>query len=173
MKFVSKLNADVYLGLGANLGTPQETFEKSLDIISTFAGVEKVSRLYQSAPFGFSDQPPFVNAAVRINTTLSPVQLLAKLQDVEKRLGKKVVRKNGPRIIDLDLLLYASLTLTSKELILPHPGILTRDFVLLPLHDLNPDLSHPKWGTKTLKSALGALQERFVGNQPRLWNYPR
>ena len=171
MKFVSKLNADVYLGLGANLGTPQETFEKSLDISSTFAGVEQVSRLYQSAPFGFSDQPPFVNAAVRINTTLSPVQLLAKLQDVEKRLGKKVVRKNGPRIIDLDLLLYASLTITSKELILPHPGILTRDFVLCPLHDLNPDLSHPEWGTKTLKSALGGLQERFVGDQPRLWNY--
>ena len=173
MKFVSKLNADVYLGLGANLGTPQETFEKSLDIISTFAGVEKVSRLYQSAPFGFSDQPPFVNAAVRINTTLSPVQLLAKLQDVEKKLGKKVVRKNGPRIIDLDLLLYANLTLVSKELILPHPGILTRDFVLCPLLDLNPDLSHPEWGSKTLKSALGGLQERFVGDKPRPWNYPR
>ena len=82
-----------------------------------------------------------------------------------------MVRKNGPRIIDLDLLLYASLTLTSKELILPHPGILTRDFVLLPLHDLNPDLSHPKWGIKTLKSALDGLQERFVGESPDDWDF--
>ena len=170
---MSKLNAEAYLGLGANLGTPRETFEKSLNIISTFAKVEKVSRLYHSAPFGFPDQPPFANAAVRINTTLSPAQLLSKLQDLEKRLGKKVVRKNGPRIIDLDLLLFANLTLKSEELILPHPGILTRDFVLRPLYDLNPNLSHPEWGSKTLKSALGGLQERFIEDEPRMWNYPR
>jgi 2-amino-4-hydroxy-6-hydroxymethyldihydropteridine diphosphokinase len=169
---VSKLNADVYIGLGANMGTPRETFEKSLEIISTFAKVEKVSRLYQSAPLGFSDQPPFINAAVRINTTISPAYLLSKLQEAEKKLGKKVLRKNGPRIIDLDLLLYANLTLKSEDLILPHPGILTRDFVLRPLHDLNPNLSHPDWGSKTLKSALSGLQERFVEEQPQIWNYP-
>ena len=169
---MSKLNADVYIGLGANIGTPQETFEKSLEIISTFAKVEKLSRLYHSAPLGFSDQPPFINAAVRINTTISPAYLLLKLQDTEKKLGKKVVRKNGPRIIDLDMLLYATLTLKSKELILPHPGILTRDFVLRPLHDLNPNLSHPDWGSKTLKSALSGLQERFVKERPQIWNYP-
>jgi 2-amino-4-hydroxy-6-hydroxymethyldihydropteridine diphosphokinase len=163
----------VYLGLGANLGTPRETFEKSLEIISTFAKVEKVSRLYHSAPFGFSEQPPFVNAAVKINTHISPAQLLVKLQDVEKILGKKVIRKNGPRVIDLDLLLYSNLTLTSKQLILPHPGILTRDFVLRPLHDLNPNISHPEWGTKTLRSALDGLQERFVQDQPRFWDYPQ
>jgi 7,8-dihydro-6-hydroxymethylpterin-pyrophosphokinase len=92
---------------------------------------------------------------------------------LEKRLGKKVVRKNGPRIIDLDLLLFANLTLKSEELILPHPGILTRDFVLRPLYDLNPNLSHPEWGSKTLKSALGGLQERFIEDEPGMWNYPR
>jgi 7,8-dihydro-6-hydroxymethylpterin-pyrophosphokinase len=84
-----------------------------------------------------------------------------------------VIRKNGPRVIDLDLLLYSNLTLTSKQLILPHPGILTRDFVLRPLHDLNPNISHPEWGTKTLRSALDGLQERFVQDQPRFWDYPQ
>ena len=93
------------------------------------------------------------------------------MQSVEETLGKKVIRKNGPRLIDLDLLVYDALELETKDLVLPHPGIMQRDFVLLPLIDLNPDLSHPQWGTKTLKSALGGLQERFVGDSPEDWNF--
>ncbi len=81
------------------------------------------------------------------------------------------MRENGPRIIDLDLLLYDELELSSEELTLPHPGILERDFVLLPLIDLNPGLSQPQWGAKTLKSALDGLQERFVGESPDDWNF--
>ncbi|MEK9634222.1 MAG: 2-amino-4-hydroxy-6-hydroxymethyldihydropteridine diphosphokinase, partial [Opitutae bacterium] len=96
--------------------------------------------------------------------------MLNQLQSVEETLGKKVVRKNGPRLIDLDLLVYDELGLETKDLVLPHPGIMERDFVLLPLIDLNPDLSHPQWGTKTLKSALGGLQERFVGDSPEDWS---
>ena len=72
----------------------------------------------------------------------------------------------------MDLLLYDDLELTTEELILPHPGILERDFVLLPLIDLNPELYHPQWGAKTLKSALGGLQERFVGGSPEDWKFP-
>ena len=171
MRSELRLNADAYIGLGANLGTPRKTFENSLDLISQFANLEKVSRLYQSAPFGFSEQPPFVNSAAQITTELSPTELLTKLQEVEKKLGKKVICENGPRIIDLDLLLYADLTLETDKLTLPHPGILIRDFVLLPLLDLNANLSHPAWGIKTLKSALGGLQERFIRDKPEDWNY--
>ena len=97
------------------------------------------------------------------------MDLLKKLQETEKTLGKKVIRKNGPRVIDLDLLLYDDLYIESEELLLPHPRILDRDFVLRPLHDLNPMLTHPSWAPKTLKSALSGLQQKFVENDPEPW----
>ena len=163
------MNADAYLGLGANLGNPKDTFEKALGIVTNFAKIKKVPRLYKSAPFGFPDQPPFINAAVKINTKLPPQELLLKLQEVEKTLGKKVIRANGPRVIDLDLLLYGDQIIKTKELNLPHPGILERDFVLLPLNDLNSQLSHPDWGSKTLKSAISGLQKKYVEDNPDKW----
>jgi len=97
------------------------------------------------------------------------LDLLKKLQETEKTLGKKVIRKNGPRVIDLDLLLYDELSLDNHDLVLPHPRILNRDFVLRPLLDLNPELSHPFWAPKTLKSALSGLQQKFVENDPEPW----
>ena len=97
------------------------------------------------------------------------MDLLKKLQETEKTLGKKVIRKNGPRVIDLDLLLYDELSLENDDLVLPHPRILDRDFVLRPLLDLNPTLSHPFWAPKTLKSALSGLQQKFVENDPEPW----
>ena len=164
------MNAEeAYLGLGANLGTPKETFEKVLGKLSNFASIEKVSKLYKSAPYGFSDQPPFINAAVKITTTLAPEILLLELQALEKQLGKKIICENGPRIIDIDLLLYGKISMCLKNLTIPHPEILVRDFVLLPLHDLNPNLSHPAWGVKTLKSAICGLQKKYVDKNPETW----
>ena len=165
------MNADAYLGLGANLGNPKDTFEKALGIVANFAKIKKVSRLYKSDPFGFPDQPSFINAAVLIRTNLPPNELLSQLQRVEIELGKKFICENGPRVIDLDLLLYGDQIIKTKELNLPHPGILERDFVILPLLDLNSKLMHPAWGLKTLKSALGGLQEKFIGVNPEDWNY--
>ena len=162
---------EVYLGLGANLGSPRITFEKALSKISNFAVIEKVSKLYRSAPFGFSDQPPFVNAAVKITTQLIPQELLSNLQDIEKQLGKKVICKNGPRIIDLDLLMYGKISLQEENLTLPHPEILFRDFVLFPLNDLNPQLFHPNWGPKTLKSAINGLQKKYIEGHPITWDF--
>ena len=170
MKLESKLSTDIYLGLGANLGNPRKTFELALALIARFSTVRKVSKLYKSLPFGFSEQPPFVNAVAQISTSMKPATLLTNLQFVEGALGKEVVRENGPRIIDIDLLLYGEQSMTSDDLILPHPGILTRDFVLRPLLDLNPTLRHPSWEPKTLKSALGGLQERFVRDTPEKWD---
>ena len=170
VKSESRLNADAYLGLGANLATPTETFERALILLSEFSEITSLSRLYRSKPYGFSEQPPFVNAAVRVSTNLSALELLNHLQSVEQTLGKKFIRENGPRIIDLDLLVYDELTLETKELTLPHPGIMKRDFVLLPLIDLNADLKHPQWGKKTLDSALEGLTERFVLTTPQEWS---
>ena len=165
------MNAKAYLGLGGNLGNPKETFERALHLISAFAYINKVSKLYKSLPFGYSEQPPFINAAVLIKTNLPPNELLSQLQRVEIELGKKFICENGPRVIDLDLLLYGDQIIKTKELNLPHPGILERDFVILPLLDLNSKLMHPAWGLKTLKSALGGLQEKFIGVNPEDWNY--
>ena len=157
-----KLSTDVYLGLGGNLGDPPATFRKAIGQISDFAQIIGVSKLYRSKPYGFSDQPDFYNAAAHISTHLEPLDLLARLQEIEHKLGKKVVRENGPRIIDLDLLLYGDDTLDLPELQLPHPGILQRDFVLRPLHDLNPALTHPNWQGKSLDSALADLGESYL-----------
>ena len=164
------MNAEeAYLGLGANLGNPKKTFENALSKISYFASIEKVSKLYKSTPYGFSDQPSFINAAVKITTTLTPEILLLELQSIEKQLGKKIICENGPRIIDIDLLLYGKISICLKNLTIPHPEILVRDFVLLPLNDLNPQLSHPDWGSKTLKSAISGLQKKYVEDNPDKW----
>ena len=127
-----------------------------------FAEILGFSKLYRSKPYGFADQPSFVNAAARIRTTLSPKELLTKLQETERALGKKVIRENGPRVIDLDLLIYDDLALDSAELQLPHPRILERDFVLRPLLDLNPELTHPNWSGTSIKQALEGIETSFL-----------
>lgn len=170
MKSESRSNAEVFIGLGANLGTPRQTFELALALIGRFAKVNSVSKLYRSLPFGYADQPPFINAAACIATDLEPEPLLAKMKDVEGALGKEVICENGPRVIDIDLLLFQDQSIHTKDLILPHPAILSRDFVIRPLLDLNSELHHPSWGAKTLKSALSGLQERFVRDEPEGWD---
>jgi 2-amino-4-hydroxy-6-hydroxymethyldihydropteridine diphosphokinase len=156
------LNTEIYLGLGGNLADPPATFQKALKKIGHFAKVTKVSKLYKSKPYGFADQPDFYNAAAQLSSNLSPLDLLAQLQQVEKQLGKKVVRENGPRIIDLDLLVYGEEVINLPELTLPHPAILGRDFVLKPLTDLNPMLTHPEWNGQSLQSAMDQLKECFL-----------
>ena len=156
------MNTEIYLGLGGNLGDPPATFQQALKLIGEFAEVSKVSKLYKSKPYGFVDQPVFYNAAAQLSSNLSPLDLLAQLQQVEKQLGKKVVRENGPRVIDLDLLVYGEEVIDQPELTLPHPGILNRDFVLKPLTDLNPMLTHPEWNGQSLQSAMDQLKECFL-----------
>ena len=131
-------------------------------LIDEFAQVSKVSKVYKSKPYGFADQPVFYNAAAQLASDLPPLDLLAQLQEVEKQLGKKVVRENGPRVIDLDLLVYGEEVIDLPELTLPHPGILNRDFVLKPLTDLNPMLTHPAWNGQSLQNAVNQLNECFL-----------
>ena len=156
------MNTEIYLGLGGNLGDPPARFQQALKLIGEFAQVTKVPKLYKSKPYGFVDQPVFYNAAAKLASDLPPLDLLAQLQEVEKQLGKKVVRENGPRVIDLDLLVYGEEVINLPELTLPHPGILSRDFVLKPLTDLNPMLTHPAWNGQSLQSAMDQLKECFL-----------
>jgi len=156
------LNTEIYLGLGGNLGNPPATFHQALKQLEAFAKVIKVSKLYKSKPYGFADQPDFYNAAAQLASELSPLDLLTQLQEVERQLGKKVVCENGPRVIDLDLLVYGKEVIDLPGLTLPHPGILERDFVLKPLTDLNPMLTHPAWNGQSLQSAMDQLNECFL-----------
>ncbi len=136
----------VFISIGSNLGDKKENCENALAAIEKkgIASVLNVSRYYRTEPVDFTDQAWFVNAAACIETELQPEILLAELKQTEKDLGtaSKTVRF-GPRIIDIDILLYDSLVMDSKDLIIPHERMHERVFVLKPLCDIDAELIHP------------------------------
>jgi 2-amino-4-hydroxy-6-hydroxymethyldihydropteridine diphosphokinase len=140
----------VYVGVGANLGTPRETIAAALALLDQESDVElvAVSTLRETDPVGYQEQPRFLNGVVQLGTELSPQELLARLLAIETRLGR--VRGQGPRFgprtIDLDLLLYGEETVDEPGLTLPHPRLHERRFVLEPLAELDPALEVPGRG---------------------------
>lgn len=147
-----------YVGLGANLGDREATLRRAVELLGDQDGIAvvSVSQLRETDPVGYLDQPRFLNGAVAVETELGPHALLTTLLEVERQLGR--VRdgiRNGPRAIDLDLLLYDELTLDEPHLTLPHPRLHERRFALEPLADLDPTLRVPGRGTVT--ELLGAL----------------
>jgi 2-amino-4-hydroxy-6-hydroxymethyldihydropteridine diphosphokinase len=140
----------VYVGVGANLGTPRETIAAALALLDQESDVEliAVSTLRETDPVGYEEQPRFLNGVVQLGTELSPQELLARLLAIETRLGR--VRGQGPRFgprtIDLDLLLYGEETVDEPGLTLPHPRLHERRFVLEPLAELDPALEVPGRG---------------------------
>lgn len=167
---------NIYLALGSNLGNRSANLRAALTEIASFATVEATSHLYETPPLYVVEQPSFLNAVCRIRTQLAPLDLLAALQEIEQRLGRRKTVRYGPRPIDLDLLFYGDLHLEIEQLILPHPRIAERDFVLEPLCDLAPDLRHPLLGrtVRELWRGLGASplpKVMPIGNQ--LWHWGR
>lgn len=138
--------ATAYLALGSNLGDRAKNLSAALQALPPAALVRDISHIYQTAPWGYADQPDFFNMAARLETELSPQALLTFLKELETRLGRQPNFRNGPRLIDLDLLFYEDLILDTPSLVLPHPRLQERAFVLLPLADLTPDLVHPILG---------------------------
>lgn len=128
-----------YIGLGSNLGDSLEIMAQAVNKLSTLGQI-KVSQLYQSSPMGPQDQPNFYNAVVQLETDLEPLALLDELQRFENESGRVRLRRWGERTLDLDLLLYAEKNIINERLTVPHIGILERDFVLIPLLDLDPQL---------------------------------
>ena len=159
---------EVYLGLGSNLGEAAKQFTATCRALAPEVRVTARSSLYRSRPYGFADQPDFTNAVVRATTTLAPQALLAKTEAVEEALGKAPVRRNGPRLIDLDVLLYGDLEVEEEGLTIPHPGVIQRDFVLVPLLELNPDLRHPRTQQR-LQELSTALKERYITGAAIPW----
>jgi 2-amino-4-hydroxy-6-hydroxymethyldihydropteridine diphosphokinase len=130
----------VALGLGANLGDPAANLRRAVELLAQ-AGLhfEALSSLYRTKPWGVTDQPDFVNACALARTTLAPLALLDLIQQTEKALGRRRTRRWGPRAIDIDLLFHGDAHWRDERLILPHPGLLERAFVLLPLAEIAPD----------------------------------
>lgn len=128
-----------YIGLGSNLGDSQGILTEAVQKLASLGQVH-VSKLYQSPPMGPQDQPHYFNAVVQLHTALEPLELLDTLQRFEQESGRVRLRRWGERSLDLDLLLYGENNIKNERLTVPHIGIMERDFVVVPLLDLNPTL---------------------------------
>lgn len=146
-----------YVGLGANLGPREVTLLRAVDLLAAAEGVDvvAVSRLRETEPVGMVDQPPFLNGAVALDTTLSARDLLALLLAVERELGRVRTERWGPRTVDLDLLVYGDEVVDQPGLRVPHPRLGERRFALEPLAELAPDLVIP--GLGDVAGTLAAL----------------
>jgi 2-amino-4-hydroxy-6-hydroxymethyldihydropteridine diphosphokinase len=134
----------VYLGLGSNLGDREVNLQAALDRLGNAGlSVSRVSPVYETEPVGFSNQGRFLNLVVEARTDLPPGLIFHHIARIECELGRRRTMRNGPRTIDIDILLYDSVTLRSEALVIPHPRMTERRFVLAPLADLAPDLRHP------------------------------
>lgn len=134
-----------YIGIGSNQGNKYENCVLAIESICSHKKNKllKQSSLYLTEPWGYKEQDDFINAVIKIETSLSPLNLLSILQSVEKKLGKKKNGKWGPRTIDLDILFYNNQTLESPQLTIPHPLLHQRGFVLIPLKEIDHHLIHP------------------------------
>jgi 2-amino-4-hydroxy-6-hydroxymethyldihydropteridine diphosphokinase len=138
--------ATIYLALGSNIGDRDANLGETLHRIAESAiQITKVSSFYETEPVDYLDQPWFLNAVAEAQTNLPPEKLLATLRQIESQMGSKKPFAKGPRLIDLDILLYGNETIDTPNLQIPHPRMLQRNFVLAPLAEIAPNLRHPTW----------------------------
>lgn len=152
----------VYLGLGTNLGDREKQLSTALDLLER-DGVRILRRssVYETEPVELREQPWFLNLVVEAETTFTPRELLRHSLAIERDMGRERVTRNGPRIIDIDVLFYRDAIFETPDLQIPHPRMADRRFVLAPLAELAPDLVHPTTGT-TIQKMLETLQDPHV-----------
>lgn len=157
----------VYIALGSNLGKRLATLERATRQLvegGNFILVDK-SPYYETDPIGPQDQPPFINSVLQLQTDLPPRELLQRLQDIERRLGRQRGVQWGPRTIDLDILLYDDIIVKEETLEIPHPRMHRRRFVLEPLCDIAPEVIHPLLGKTAIELLKGLdCEEATVNN---------
>jgi len=135
-----------FIALGSNLGDRAQNLRQAIRHLAEFgAEIVKVSRFYETEPVDYLDQPWFLNAVLEATTRLSAEALLSTLRSVESHMGSKKAFAKGPRLIDLDILLYDDATIETPTLQIPHPRMLHRNFVMAPLAEIAPALRHPSW----------------------------
>ena len=136
----------VYLSLGSNLGDREKNVRKAIAALANArVRVTRVSSLYETEPVDLREQPWFLNCVVQAETDVPPLDLLRALREIESGMGSKKLIPKGPRLIDLDILLYGDETIDTPELQIPHPRMLNRKFVLIPLAEIAPNFKHPLW----------------------------
>lgn len=155
--------ATAYLGLGSNLGCRRRNLAAALELLAATPGgvihIAAASPVYETAPWGLAEQPAFLNCAAAIQTTLPPPQLLRRAKAIEDELGRQPGGpRYGPRLIDVDILLYGAIVMDEPELQLPHPRLHLRAFALIPLAALAPEYPHP-----TLGQTIGQLAQAVDG----------
>ena len=148
-----------YLSLGSNMGDRQKNLDKALDFLSQRLRVSQISSIYESDPIGNTEQPRFLNMVCHVYTRLTPQGLLTLAKGIESKLGRSPGKTNAPRPIDIDILLYDREVVETPELVIPHPRMTERAFVLVPLVEITPDLMHPVIG-KTARELLLAITEK-------------
>ena len=156
----------VYLSLGSNIGDREANLAAAIERLTVpDLHVLRQSPVYETEPVGYADQRWFLNLAVEAETTLFPLQLLARIGRIERELGRVRTVPNGPRTIDIDILLYGSSIVTTEELEIPHPRYRDRRFTLAPLAELQPDLRDPVTG-KSMSELLAALRGQTARRLP-------
>ncbi|AVQ97619.1 2-amino-4-hydroxy-6-hydroxymethyldihydropteridine diphosphokinase [Oceanobacillus sp. M65] len=159
----------VYIALGTNIEPREDHLKEALRLLMAHSEItiEKVSSIYETAPVGYTDQADFLNMVVHVHTSDSPVELLDKCQEIEQQLGRKRGVRFGPRTIDLDILLYNHENSKTERLIIPHPRMHQRAFVLIPLHEIAPTILIQALG-KNVKELVRELPETDI-KDVRIW----
>ena len=148
-----------FLGLGTNLDDRKENLRKAIEAIALKLSVCKQSSIYETAAWGYTDQPDFLNQVIEVETDLTPLRLLNFLKRTEVELGRIENFRYGPRLIDIDILFYDDLVKNTSRLQIPHPRIPERAFVLVPLNEIAPSLEHPVLG-KTITELLEDVPDK-------------
>ncbi len=149
----------VYIALGTNVGNRDHNLREALRFLAESGiQIQKISSIYETEPVDYLDQPWFLNAVLEAQTDLPPLHLLHKLRAIESAMGGKKPFAKGPRLIDLDILLYNNESIATPDLQVPHPRMLQRRFVLGPLAEIAPNLRHPDWPA-TATQLLAALKD--------------
>tara|TARA_B100000029_G_scaffold172996_1_gene169466 strand:- start:10247 stop:10759 length:513 start_codon:yes stop_codon:yes gene_type:complete len=151
----------VYIALGTNLGNWKRNFNQSFVELNKLGFINNFSSVYISKPYGYKNQNLFYNTVIEFKTHFNPIKLIKSLKLIEKKLKKKKIIKNGPRIIDLDIIFYNKIILTNNLLTIPHPRAHLRDFVLYPIQEMNPFYRHPS-EKKTIKELINKLENKFI-----------
>ncbi|MDY0340351.1 MAG: 2-amino-4-hydroxy-6-hydroxymethyldihydropteridine diphosphokinase [Coriobacteriia bacterium] len=162
------MNTQVFLGLGSNVGDRLETLRRALDAIDALdtTTVLAVSHVVESEPWGVTGQPLFANAVARIGTSLPADRLLGFLQEIELALGREKTERYGPRAIDIDIVLYGDEEWETPDLVVPHPRLFERDFVVTPLLEVDPDVCWPDGTPVNRERATEGRVTRVIGTTP-------